>query len=214
MRRQVGAAALLARLNEDEDAAAAAARRQQARHGGKHRVAVVGGPPAVEKVAFAHGLVRAEPTAPLAERWLLVQVAVEDDGLARAAVVDQQHGGAARQVHDLDLERGVLVACPCRQELGGLADGAALGPVRVEGGGEARDAGVLAQDGEDPVLPGGVDHAAGHASVISARRSSVLDMDAAVCWPTLGCFKKNACLSCEMSHDSVTFVPPSTGSNS
>ena len=52
------------------------------------------------------------------------------------------------------------------------------------------------------------------ASVISASRSSVLDMDVAVCWPILWCFKKNACLSWLMSHDSVTLVPPSTGSNS
>ena len=128
--RQVGAAALLAGLDEDEHAAPAAARRQQTRHGGERRVAVVGGAPAVEEVAVAHGLVGPEPAAPLAERRLLVHVAVHDDGIARAAVVDQQHRGAARELDDLGLQRGVLVPHPRPQELGGLGDGAPLGPVR------------------------------------------------------------------------------------
>ena len=157
VRRQVGAAALLARLNEHEHAALAAARRHQTRHGGKRRVAVVRGAAPVEEVALAHRLPGPEPAAPLAERRLLVHVAVDEDGIAGAAVVDQQHGGAARQRHDLHLERGVLVVRPLRQQLGRRRDGAPLVPVRVEGGGEARDARVLAQGGEDAVLPGGVD---------------------------------------------------------
>ncbi len=69
---------------------------------------------------------------------------------------------------------------PRRQQLGRRRDGAPLVPVRVEGGGEARDAGVLAQGGEDAVLPGGVDVDQVRlltTSVISASRSSVLDMD-------------------------------------
>ncbi len=49
---------------------------------------------------------------------------------------------------------------------------------------------------------------------ISASRSRVLDMAAAVCWPTLWCFSRNACLSWVMSQVSVTIVPPSTGSSS
>ena len=53
-----------------------------------------------------------------------------------------------------------------------------------------------------------------HDSVISASRSSDLDMDAAVCWPIFGFFKKKACLSWLRSQDSATFVPPSTGSSS
>ena len=159
VRRQVGAAALLARLDEDEDAALAAARRQQTRHGGERRVAVVGRPPAVEEVALAHRLVRARA------RCATRRAAAACPGGRRgrsgspaAAVVDQQHGGAPRQRRR---SRPASAASwslrPRRQQLGRRRDGAALGPVRVEGGGEARDPGVLAQGGEDPVLPGGVD---------------------------------------------------------
>ena len=82
VRRQVGAAALLARLDEDEHAALAAARRHQTRHGGERRVAVVGRAPAVEEIALAHGLPGPETAAPLAERRLLVHVAVDDDRVA------------------------------------------------------------------------------------------------------------------------------------
>ena len=81
--RQVGAPALLARLDEDEDAAVPAARRQQTRHGGERRVAVVRRPAAVEEVAFAHRLVGPEPAAPFAQRRLLVHVSVDDDRIAR-----------------------------------------------------------------------------------------------------------------------------------
>ncbi len=51
----------------------------------------------------------------------------------------------------------VLVAHPVTQEFGRGGDGAALGPVRVERGGEAGDARVLGQRRQDPLLPGGVD---------------------------------------------------------
>ncbi len=102
VRGEVGAAALLARFDEDEHAALAAARRHQTRHGGERRVAVVGRPPAVEEVAFAHRLPRSEPAAPLAERRLLVHVAVDEDRIAGAAVVDQEQRGAPRQRDDLD----------------------------------------------------------------------------------------------------------------
>ena len=51
-------------------------------------------------------------------------------------------------------------------------------------------------------------------SVIRARRSSVLDMVPAVCAPTLSFLRKKDCLSFEMSHDSVTLVPPSTSVSS
>ena len=216
MRGEVGAAALLARLNEDEHATLAATRRHQTRHGGERRVAVVGRPPPVEEVALAHRLPRTEPAAPLAERRLLVHVAVDHNGLTGAAVVDQEQGRAPRQRDDLDGQCRFLILDPRRQELRRGGDGAALVPVRVEGGGEAGDAGVLAQRGEDPLLPRGVnvDGGAAHDSVISASRSSDLDMDAAVCWPTFGFFRKKACLSWLRSHDSVTNVAPSTGSNS
>ena len=186
-----------------------AARRQQGRDGGERRVAVVGRAPAVEEVALAHGLVRPEPAAPLAERRLLVHVAVDDDGVARAAVVDQEDRGAVTELDDLGLQGRLLVPHPVPEEFGGLRDAAPLGPVGIEGGGEARDAGVLAESGEDPLLPGGVDH----DSVTRARRSSVLDIDSAVCWPTLPCLRKTRCLSWLMSQVSVTLVPPSTSSN-
>ena len=216
VRGEVGAAALLARLNEDEHAALAAARCHQTRHGGERRVAVVGRPPAVEEVALAHRFPRPEPAAPLAERRLLVHVAVDQDRFAAAAVVDQQQRRAAWQRDDLDGECRFGVLDPSRQQLGRRRDGATLLPVRVEGGGETRYAGVLAQRRKDPFLPGGVDvdGGAGHDSVISANRSSDLDMEAAVCWPILGFFKKKACLSWLRSQDSVTFVPPSTVSSS
>ena len=51
-------------------------------------------------------------------------------------------------------------------------------------------------------------------SVSSARRSSVLAMEVAVCWWSLPRRMKKACLSFEMSHVSVTLVPPSSSSSS
>ena len=66
------------------------------------------------------------------------------------------------------LQRAALVVDPLRQQLGRRRDGAPLVPVRVEGGGEARDARVLAQGGQDAVLPGGVD--VDHGCVTPAPR--------------------------------------------
>ena len=216
VRGEVGAAALLARLDEDEHAAVAAARRHQARHGGERRVAVVGRSPAVEQVALAHRLVRAEAVAPLAERRLLVHVAVDDDGVPRTAVVDEQHRGAARQRDDLDAQRGVLIAHPG----GSSSAAAAMAPRSSQSGSKAGErhgmrvyslkAGRIRSSQAASMSM----EAGGHDSVIPASRSSDFDMDAAVCWPILGLFRKKACLSSRMSQVSVTLVPPSTGSSS
>ena len=84
-----------------EHAAVPAARCRQPRHGGERRVAVVRRAPPVEQVALAHRLVRAEPLAPLAERRLLVHVAVDQDRVAGASVVDEQHRGAPWELDDL-----------------------------------------------------------------------------------------------------------------
>ena len=88
---QIGAAALLARLNEDEDAALPAGRRHQRGHGGERRVAVVRRPPPEEEMTLAYGLVGAQALAPGAEGRLLVHVSVDDDRIAAASVVHQQH---------------------------------------------------------------------------------------------------------------------------
>src|SRR5208283_5138017 len=124
---------------------------------------------------------------------------------ARAAVVDQQDRGPARELDDLGLEGRILFTHPRPQELGRLGDGAPFGPVGVVGGREARNAGVLAQGREDALLPGGVDgraqaRARRHGSVIwvsviRARRPSDLVMLSAVCWPIFPALRKKACLS-------------------
>ena len=80
------AAALLARLDQDH---AAAVRRPGRREGlegadgGEDGVAVVRGPPAVEAVALAYRDERVEPFPPAPERWLLVEVAVQQGGEPR-----------------------------------------------------------------------------------------------------------------------------------
>ena len=198
--RQVGAAALLAGLDEDEHAATAAARRQQTRHGGERRVAVVGGAPAVEEVALADRLVGPEPARATRRaaaacpcgRSTTMGSPVPPLSISSTGVRPGSSTISASQ-------RGVLVRDPRPQELGGRGDGAPLGPVRVEGGGEARDAGVLAEGGEDPLLPGGVD-----AITAASRAPALGDLGQPLerlghgrrrsCWPTLSCFEEERLL--------------------
>ena len=216
--RQVGAAALLARLDEDEHAAPAAARRQQTRHGGERRVAVVGRAPAVEEVALAHRLVGPEPAAPLAERRLLVHVAVDDDRVAACRRCRSAGPGCGPGSSTISTcSAGVLVAHPRRAAARPpprwrparpspgrrRGRGTGCGCTRSGRGGSApprrrrcrsRAASRLGDLGQ-PV------ERLGHARRPCAGRPC-------------RCFRRKACLSWLMSHDSVTLVPPSTGSNS
>ena len=69
MGRQVGAAALLAGLDQDDDprvGRAGRGERLEGGDGGEDRVPVVGGAPAVEAIVVAHRLVRAEAVPPRA----------------------------------------------------------------------------------------------------------------------------------------------------
>ena len=156
--RQVGAAALLAGLDEDHHAPSAAVGRHEPGDGGKEGIAVVGGAAPVEEVPLAYRLEGGQPGPPLAQRGLLVHMAVDQDGVTTTAVLDQQDRGAAGQLHDLGGQPRVLFLGPRPEELGRLYHGAPFGPVRVEGRGEAGNSGVLRKGGEDALLPQVVDH--------------------------------------------------------
>ena len=81
---QVGAAALLAGLDEHDAAGVGAAgglHRLDGGEAGEGGVAVVGPAPAVEPVALEHRRPRAEALAPAGHLGLLVEVAVEQDGV-------------------------------------------------------------------------------------------------------------------------------------
>ena len=136
---QIGAAALLARLDQDDAARVRRARalqRLDRGEGAERRVAVVLGPAAVEPVAAADGLPGPEPVAPADHLRLLVAVAVEQDGLRRrAGHVHEDHRRASREPECLDrqaLDRPV--PAPVLDQRDGALDVAIGHPVRVEAG--------------------------------------------------------------------------------
>ena len=136
---QVGAAALLARLDQDQTARM---RHPRALHrfdrgeGTEHRVAVVLGPAAIEPIPAADGLPGTEPVVPAHHLRLLVAVAVEQDGLRRrAGHVEQHHRRASGDPERLDGQAldGPAPA-PVLDQRDGALDVAIGHPVRVEAG--------------------------------------------------------------------------------
>ncbi len=111
---QVGAAALLARLDEDSEIRMGDALLAQRHNGGQCRedgVAVVGAAAAVEPVAVPHGSPRPEVRPPAVHLRLLVQMAVQQHvALPRAGDLDQYDRGPVREPHHLHVHVRVRLA--------------------------------------------------------------------------------------------------------
>ena len=166
VRRQVGAARLLARLDEHQQAGVVApglAQRLDGGERGEGGVAVVGAAPAVEAVAVEHRLPRAESVAPAGHLRLLVEVAVEQDGVVgqvgsgrrdlaehhRRAAVDLEH------LHGHAVDGPVLAPLP--DQLGGPGHVPVLAPRGVERRRHVGDADVVVQPVDDVGPPAVVD---------------------------------------------------------
>jgi hypothetical protein len=100
----------------------------------ERRVAVVGGASTVEPIVATDRRPRAEALAPARHLGLLVEMAVEEDGVVGVTRhLHQQHRRPAGQPHDLHLETldGTL-ARPSRRELHGPIQVAVRLPLLVE----------------------------------------------------------------------------------
>ncbi len=167
--REVGAARLLAGLDQQHAAGVAAARGPHRLDGGQRGeggVPVVGAAPAVEAVALQHRVPRAEPLAPAVHRRLLVEVAVEQHrvggGVARLAArcghLGPDQRGPPLESDDLDLEPGQRPGRhPRRHQIGGPVHVAGLGPAGVVLRADVGDADVVGEGGDDLVVPRHVD---------------------------------------------------------
>ena len=155
---QVGAPALLAGLDEDDAAGVRhplSLERLDGGERGERRVAVVGRAPAVEAVAAANRRPRPEALAPAHHLGLLVEVAVEEDGLVgRPRNVHQEDRRPARQSDHLDLEAlDRTLARPARRELDCPVQVAVGLPLPVESRRLRGDADVLLERRDDPRVP-------------------------------------------------------------
>ena len=136
---QVEAAALLATLDEHH-----AARMRQVlllqganrRQGAEYGITVVGAAAAVELAIPDHGFPRGQTVTPAIELGLLVQVAVEQDGVVVAAFdLAEKHRRAAGQPDDVHRHAlDGLLTTPLGEELRRLVHVAVFLPVRIEAG--------------------------------------------------------------------------------
>ena len=162
VRGEIGAARLLARLDQDEQAGVRDARRPR----GLDRqercecgVAVVGAAAAVEPIALEDRDPRAEPVAPSGHLGLLVEVAVEQDRAFREGRVgrrDLAHDQRRQAVDALDVDRHALDRPrrePAVDELDGPLHVAVGLPVGVVGRRHVRDRDVVLQRRQDLVGP-------------------------------------------------------------
>ena len=170
---QVRAARLLAGLDHPDAAGVAAAlglHRLDGGEGGEHGVPVVGAATPVQAAVGQHRLPRAEPVAPGQHRWLLVEVAVEQDGVVVERRVARRHlepqeRAATVQPDHLDLEAlHVALLAPLAGQLDDVVEVPVLGPVGVERRGHRGDADVVGEGRQDvpvPHLGGAADGGAG-----------------------------------------------------
>ncbi len=151
----------LARLDEHEDAAVrelGSGDRLERSDRCEERVAVVDRSPSVQPVTLAHGRVRAESRTPIAERGLLIEMAVDECRLvvvtgARLDLEEEARRKPGKR-HDLDrLFPQRARASPVGEESGGFHDLPVRFPIGIEVRREARDRHVLAQDLERAAFP-------------------------------------------------------------
>src|SRR3569623_1784614 len=140
VRGEVVAARLLARLDQHDAARVRAlvlADRVDRGERREDRVAVVGAAATVELVALEHGRPRAEAVAPAGHLGLLVEVAVQHDGVARLAAgardVHEDDGRALAEADDFHRRAfGQVLLRPAGEQLDRAIDVAVLAPLRIE----------------------------------------------------------------------------------
>ena len=125
---------------------------------GVHGVAVVRAATAVQLAVFQLGGPGAQAGAPAGEFGLLVQVAVQQHGVAVVAAgggrVKENDGRAARQAHHFQLQaRDLLRFDPLRGVAHHALDEGILLPVRVKSRALGRDGDVVGQRRDDLVVP-------------------------------------------------------------
>ena len=162
---QVVAAGFLAALDHDDAAGARDAlllESQERREAGIDRIAVVGAATAIELVVLAHRDPRPHALRPALHLGLLVEMAVEQDGVVvvvpRDLYEDQRR--APRQPHHLHRrarEGGDVRARPVGHQRDRLLHVAILLPLRVEGRRLVGDADVLGERRQDLVVPEAAD---------------------------------------------------------
>ena len=176
--RQVVAAALLAGLDHDDAAPARhllLGQRLERAQAGIDRIAVVGPAAAIELVALQHRDPRPRALGPALHLGLLVEMAVEQDGVvAVARHFDEDQRRPALQPHHLQGSAGKpceLRRGPAHHQRDGILHVAVLDPLRIEVRRLVGDADVLGDRGEDGVVPEGIDELsqavgvhAGHAA--------------------------------------------------
>ena len=159
MRRQIDAAALLARLDQQYTARQAhllllerGDRGERAEDG----VTIIGCPAAVEPAVADHGLPGTKAFEPAGELRLLVEVAVEEGATGKlTGHIDQQQRGAPWQAPNLDTRaRDLLRTAPLRHELHRRLHIAIALPIGIEHRRLVRDAHVRDEALEDGVIPG------------------------------------------------------------
>ena len=155
---QVGAPALLAGLDDDDAPGMRHSLGLERLHGGERRegrVTVVGRAPTVEAVATADRRPRAQAIAPAHHLRLLVEVAVQEDGLVGGPRdLHQEDRRPARQPDDLHLEAldRALASPAGRRAL--PRDPGDRGPAtRGRIPATSRDANVFLERGDDPRVP-------------------------------------------------------------
>ncbi len=157
---QVVAAGLLAGLDHDDAAAARyllLPQRPQCRETGVDRIAVVGAAAAIELVVLAHRQPGTQALRPALHLGLLVEMAVEQDGVAAVARhIHEQQRCAAGQADHLQGGAGKsfeLRARPALHQRHSVFHVAVLDPLRIVGRRLVGNADVFGDGGQDRVFP-------------------------------------------------------------
>src|SRR5215472_3262885 len=165
---QIGAAALLARLDEHDQTRMrrpCLLHRLDGCEGAEGRVAVVLSPAPVQAIAAAHGDPRAQALRPSRHLRLLVAVAVEEDGLCRCARhLHEDHRRAPGQAYRLHGESldGAPPA-PLVDERGRAVQMTMGRPLAIEGRRLGGNLDVAREGGQNILLPSALDEGQGLA---------------------------------------------------